>query len=212
MIPERFAIKMVDELGFILRNNIIWEKPNGLPESVKDRFTKSTERIFFFVKNKQYCFKQLKEPIKDSTKQRRLRGMSNENKYAQYQTLSKPRPNIRGFKTKDGELSTGAQQYLGQDIKHSDLRKMRDVRLIPVGSFREAHFAVFPLQLPLQCIEAGCPVGGVVMDPFMGSGTTAIAALKLNCKYIGIEINKDYVEMAHKRIEKEAGLFICNGK
>jgi len=153
MIPERFAIGMIDR-GWILRNQIIWQKINVMPTSIRDRFTVDFEKIFFFVKEKKYYFNQLKEPTKD------------------------------GKKT----------------------RNKRTIWPISVKPFKGAHFAVFPPEIPEICIKAGCPEGGIVLDPFIGSGTTAVVAERLGRRWIGIDLNTDYCDMASKRILDERQL------
>jgi site-specific DNA-methyltransferase (adenine-specific) len=173
LIPERFAIGMV-ERGWILRNQIIWYKTNAMPESVKDRFTVDFEKIFFFVKQRKYYFNQISEPPKSSyMKRTATAGLGN------------------------GELGNFVR--FGTNPKG---RNKRTVWSIPTKPFKGAHFASFPLELPEICIKAGCPGDGIVVDIFMGSGTTAFVAEKLNRKWIGIEINPEYCEIAKERILK----------
>ena len=175
MIPERFAIGMI-ERGWILRNQIIWHKPNAMPESVKDRFTVDFEKVFFFVKRKKYYFKQVIEPNKD--KYNGQRGKV-----------------IKRTKLQSAMRTEGYQDYYGKG------RNKRTVWTIPTRPFKGAHFAVFPPEIPKTCIEAGCPPKGVVLDPFMGSGTTAVVAQKLGRKWIGIELNPDYCKMIVERVK-----------
>jgi site-specific DNA-methyltransferase (adenine-specific) len=154
MIPERFAIGMI-ERGWILRNQIIWHKPNAMPESAKDRFTVDYEYIFFFTKNKKYYFKQQFEQNKSSDK-----------------TTRNP---------------------LG--------RNKRCVWSINTKPFKGAHFAVFPPEIPETCIKAGSNEDNVILDIFMGAGTTAVACEKLNRRWIGVELNPDYCEIVRSRLE-----------
>jgi len=181
MISERFAIGII-ERGWILRNVIIWHKPNAMPESVKDRFTVDFEYIYFFVKQKKYYFQQQLEESKWVDKGQR---------FVEGATI--------GGKVKLGEYALNRSGVYRQDKR----RNKRAVWSISTKPFKEAHFAVFPPDIPETCIKAGCPEDGVVMDIFMGSGTTAVVAEKLGRKWIGIEINEEYCEIAKKRIENE---------
>lgn len=174
-IPWRVALALQDD-GWYLRSDIIWNKPNAMPESVKDRPTKSHEYIFLLSKGPRYYydFKAIKEPC--------VNGDANP-----------PR----------GSKGVLGQKNLGRRIKHNKTeplatRNKRSVWTVPTAQFREAHFATFPPKLIEPCILAGCPVGGVVLDPFMGSGTTAMVAVQNKRNYIGFELNPEYIEMAEK--------------
>lgn len=178
-IPSRFAIEMCNR-GWILRNEIIWHKPNAMPNSVKDRFTVDFEKIFFFVKNKKYFFNQQLEPVKEST--------INRNKYTRIpKKESKNYSKINGL----GSMEFGKLE-----------RNKRTVWSITTNSYNGAHFATYPLNLIETPIKSGCPENGIVLDPFMGSGTTALVAIKQNKNYIGIELNINYIKMANDRIMK----------
>jgi len=187
MIPERFALAMI-ESGWILRNTIIWKKPNATPESAKDRFTNDYEHLFFFTKKQKYFFNQQFEEFR-----------SNEYDIQRMKD---------GRKEYDGKYSTyGKNQKLKKVHRqrafvagHRKGRNKRAVWDINTKPFKEAHFAVFPEELIEIPIQAGCPKNGIVLDPFMGSGTTAVVAQKLGRKYIGIELNPKYVKLANKRI------------
>jgi site-specific DNA-methyltransferase (adenine-specific) len=172
-IPSRFAIMMTDH-GWILRNEIIWYKPNAMPSSVKDRFTVDFEKVFFFVKNKKYWFEQQLEKL-----------------------IYKPhKPNNK--KADLSRLDLLEDRIWG----NPQGRNKRCVWQIPTKPFKEAHFAVFPPTLVVPMIKAGCPENGIVLDPFIGSGTVAEVALKLNRHFIGIELSPEYCEMAKKRIKE----------
>lgn len=168
--------------AFILRNEIIWAKPNCMPSSVKDRFTVDFEKVFFFVKSKKYWFK------------------------TQYEKYTGPMNRWGGNKLKaDGKSTwdkgTGQDTYRDRDMRPNENgRNKRCVWKIPTKPFKEAHFAVFPEALIEPMIKAGCPVGGVVLDPFIGSGTTGLVAKKLGRNYIGIELNPAYIKIAQNRI------------
>ncbi|MEI8388271.1 MAG: site-specific DNA-methyltransferase [bacterium] len=184
MIPFRFAIEMVNR-GWILRNVIIWQKPNCMPQSVKDRFTVDFEYLFFFSKNKKYYFEQQLEPFKESTIKRCKSGC-NENKGANYQGLNK-----KNYEKIQEKILTGKLEG----------RNMRSVWDIPTTNFSGTHFATYPPKLIEIPIKSGCPENGIVLDPFMGSGTTGLVAKQLNLNWLGIELNPEYAEMAEKRIK-----------
>ncbi len=174
MIPFRFAIEMVNR-GWILRNTIIWHKRNCMPSSVKDRFTCDFEYLFFFSKNKKYYFETQLEETQAKVIEPRMMEEKRE---------------VYSAKYKDG-----------QGVKRTMERNKRAVWKINPKPFKETHFAVYPEELCETPIKAGCPKGGIVLDPFFGAGTTGLVALKQNKKFIGIELNKDYIEIAKKRLK-----------
>ena len=187
-IPWRFAFAMQED-GWILRQDIIWAKGNALPESVKDRCTKSHEYIFLFSKKEDYYFDQ-ESIMEDCVDENYIKRTSREIERATtqgYAMAGKHRDNIGGF-TKEGDYTK---------------RNKRDVWCVNVKPNKEAHFATYPEELIVPCILAGCPEGGVVLDPFMGSGTTGIVARKLNRNFLGCELNPDYQKMAERRIFNE---------
>lgn len=182
-IPSRFAIEMTNR-GWILRNEIIWNKPNCMPSSVKDRFTVDFEKIYFFVKNKKYFFKTQFEPFESNAYDKARMAKARE---------------VHGGKWADqsgGAIKTQRAFVAG----NKEGRTKRTVWKINTKPFLGAHFATFPEALVEPMIESGCPQGGVVLDPFFGAGTTAVVALKLNRKYLGIELNQEYIKIAKKRI------------
>ena len=190
-IPWMAAFALRDD-GWYLRNDIIWMKENPMPESVKDRCTRCHEHIFLFSKSKQYFFdyKAISEPVTESTKERLKRGIAGSNKYGapipgqpKVQTINLPRGH--------GTISDG-------DIH--PLRSKRDVWIVNTVPFKGGHYAAYPPKLVESCILAGCPVGGVVLDPFMGSGTTGMVAKQLDRHYVGIEINPEFAALAEARI------------
>lgn len=246
-IPARFSIEMQNR-GWILRNVIIWHKPNCMPSSVKDRFTVDFEYLFFFVKNKKYWFETQYEPLQESSLLR-----------AKYNSYSS-----KTDKGIHGGMNLKNQLKVFEKINKGELsgRNKRCVWRIATRPFRGSHFAVFPEDLVETPIKAGCPefvctkcgkarepiiksqfkqhslgatsgqywkvrnfkgdntvknssvkigytdcgcnagfTGGVVLDPFMGSGTTAVVAKRLGRNYLGIELNPKYIEMAKRRIK-----------
>lgn len=183
-IPWRVAFALQAD-GWYLRSDIIWHKPNPMPESVTDRPTKSHEYIFLLSKSAKYYYDANAIAEKTITKD----------------NLSRDRDNSKLNNT------PGRSRMAGLKTNDYEKRNKRSVWTVNTKPFSEAHFAVFPGKLIEDCIKAGCPVGGIVLDPFIGSGTTAIVTRKQDKNYIGIELKKEYVKMAQNRISKELGLF-----
>lgn len=191
--------------GWYLRQDIIWSKSNCMPESVRDRCTKSHEYIFLLTKSERYYFDAaaISEPIAGSSTKRYLQNI-------EAQTGSFKQPERDGRPMKAALPRFGGNKYPG----HTDgdrrkngntyiptlRRNKRDVWVVSTSRFRGAHFAVFPEKLIEPCILAGCPEGGTVLDPFTGSGTTGVVAKRLGRNFIGIEINPQYVHLARERI------------
>lgn len=174
-----FALR---ESGWYLRQDIIWSKGNPMPESVKDRCTKSHEYIFLLSKNRKYYYNY--QAIKESAVTKpTLRDKNKEGYQADY---------AKGDRFSKGERIYGAD----------GMRNKRDVWNVNTKPCKEAHFATYPDTLIEPCVLAGCPEGGIVLDPFMGAGTTGMVARKYGRDYIGIELNAEYVDMANKRIEE----------
>jgi DNA modification methylase len=180
--------------GWYLRSDIIWSKPNCMPESVTDRPTKSHEYIFLLSKSQHYYYdnEAIKEPIAESTVNRG--------------PVTFGGAKGRNYKPEKGDpnFRNGSEQW-GRTFDYTESckngRNKRTVWNISTKPFKGAHFAVFPPKLIEPCILAGCPVGGIVLDPFMGSGTTAMVAVQNQRNYIGYEMNQDYIDIANKRIE-----------
>lgn len=197
-IPWRVAFSLQAD-GWYLRQDIIWAKPNPMPESVTDRCTKSHEYIFLLTKSPRYYFDN--EAIKeiatgyDGRKDTMYKGgpkdmAGGKHERWKYKNLQEDgqQPNTMHEKRLVGE------EYL------SPVRNKRSVWTITTKPFKEAHFATFPEDLIVPMIKAGCPKGGIVLDPFIGAGTTGVVALKLDRKYIGIELNESYIKIAKDRI------------
>lgn len=184
-IPWKLAFSLQDN-GWILRQDLIWSKPNAMPESVANRCTKSHEYIFLLSKEQTYYFDidSIKETarydVKDSPKINKNRRYGGK-KYTQTPD--------KFYRTKSGK----AYSYTGT-------RHPRSVWNIPTQPFKGEHFATFPEELVRRCILAGCPKGGTVLDPFCGSGTAGKVAYDLGREFIGIELNPQYVAIAQKRI------------
>jgi DNA modification methylase len=169
-----------------LRSEIIWHKPSARPESVEDRPTRSHEQIFLLSKKATYFYdhEAIKEPIAEST-----RNDSRLNR----EGYEAGRPE-RGF---PGQASHGGGLLVAK--QDPETRNKRSVWTVTSRPYKEAHFATYPPELIKPCILAGCPAGGVVLDPFAGSGTTGAVALGLGRSAILIELNPDYVKLIEKR-------------
>jgi DNA modification methylase len=172
--------------GWYLRQDIIWNKPNPMPESVKDRCTKSHEYIFLLSKSPKYYFDG------DSIKEKAM----HPNAKAQWSCESR---SSRGHMLKGKPVGNEAN---GAIYTGSEFRNRRSVWSITTKPFKGAHFATFPEKLVEPCILAGCPEGGLVLDPFFGAGTTGLVAKKLRRDYVGIELNPDYAKIAEDRIKE----------
>lgn len=168
--------------GWYLRQDIIWNKPNAMPESVKDRCTKSHEYIFLLSKSQRYNINldMLREP-----------------------SITGERATEFNHRNKDADVPGHQAQFRGTSHSQDGMRTRRDVWNICVTPGYEGHKAGFPVDLPRLCIGLGCKPGGVTLDPFMGSGTTAIACIKEKRHFVGFELNKLYFDKAQKRIKEE---------
>lgn len=199
--------------GWYLRQDIIWSKPNPMPESVRDRCTKSHEYIFLLSKSRLYYFdaEAIKVPARESTMRRVKQDVDNQvGSSRSLKTNGNMKAVIGGRKRNFADMPEDDPMYrtsTNREYEYTDKANKRSVWEVSTSAFHDAHFAVFPPALIVDCIKAGCPEDGVVLDPFMGSGTTAIVSRKLNRNYIGFEINKDYVRLAENRIVKELGMF-----
>ena len=182
--PWRLAFALQDA-GWILRSDIIWAKPNAMPESVKDRPTRAHEYIFLFTKSQRYWYDAaaIAEPRRQRPK------------------VDHGGKNSR-FRTNHCPHNSSPQPANSRSLALCDTRNARTVWEIATRPYPGAHFATFPEEIPRRCISAGCPEGGVVLDPFAGSGTTLAAALQLGRKAIGIELNPEYVELIHARVSQ----------
>ncbi len=192
--------------GWYLRQDIIWAKPNCMPESVRDRCTKSHEYIFLLSKSPKYYFDAaaISEPIAGSSTKRYLQNIERQSGSDRQPgktngPMKAALPRFGGDKYgKDGRDETRTKS--GKIYIPTLSRNKRSVWNVSTAGFRGAHFAVFPEKLVEPCILAGSPAGGVVLDPFTGSGTTGVVAAKLGRDFIGCEINPQYCQMAQERI------------
>jgi DNA modification methylase len=180
-IPWRVAFALQAD-GWYLRQDIIWHKPNPMPESVTDRCTKSHEYIFLLSKSAKYYYDH--EAIKEKAISTNPRGGSLYNETGREKQLKRERW--------DGERT----KYW-----NTQKRNKRSVWTVATRNYKGAHFATFPTTLIEPCVLAGCPVGGTVFDPFTGSGTTAFVALTHNRNFVGTELNPEYIALAEERIQ-----------
>jgi DNA modification methylase len=189
-IPARFSLEMMNR-GWILRNEIIWWKPNCMPSSAQDRFTVDFEKILFFVKSRKYYFKQQFEELRDRARLTRRAFNPHTKKKRVYG---------------DGRIAA----INPKTIEASNLRSLKKGRnkrcvwRVAVRPYHGNHFATYPPELIETPIKAGCPKSGIVLDPFIGSGTTACVAHTLGRKFIGIDLNSEYVRLSKNRLRLEA--------
>lgn len=186
--PWQLAFALRED-GWYLRQDIVWYKTNAMPESVRDRCTKSHEYIFLLSKSERYYF----------------------NAAAIWEPVTSIKGNARTFR--GGGAYTGGQSHSnsacvgrkshGNCENQAGYRNKRDVWPVSTTGFHGAHFAVFPEKLIEPCVIAGCPESGIVLDPFMGSGTTGVVAKRLGREFIGIDLNPEYVKLSANRIKME---------
>lgn len=189
-IPWRVALKMQDS-GWILRSEIIWNKPNAMPSSVKNRPTTSHEHIFLFTQSENYYYDAdaIREPHVTFTPDSKMKGGRNH--------LGKRDSTPENGKNKG---NSNLHNSRWDQAFHPLGRNKRTVWDIPLSKFRKSHFAVFPEQLAETCLLAGTSRNDLVLDPFMGSGTTAVVARKNARFFLGLELVPEYVEMALARV------------
>lgn len=210
MVPARVAIALQED-GWWLRSEIVWFKPNPMPESIRDRPTKAHEMVYLLSKRERYYFGQddLREPYLDAA------GAGRANIWPDG-WASGPGPHdavshSRRGRGPDGRRKTTVQAANGS-IQHRDGerwpdprgRNIRDVWQIAPEPYPEAHFATFPTELARRCILGGCPPGGTVLDPFVGSGTTCKVARDHGRHSIGIDLNADYLALAARRLQQQS--------
>lgn len=221
--------------GWYLRQDIIWHKPNPMPESVTDRCTKAHEYIFLLSKSKQYYYdnEAIKTPIQDASVQRLLQDIENQKgsdrvpgktngtmKAVGHKNMQRQDKNHTFHESRKGSGVDNSAAINGNGVKgHSGnfrpdgtligggMANKKSVWTITTKPYSEAHFATFPPELIVDCIKAGSVDGDIILDPFSGAGTTAMVARKLNRNFIAIELNQKYIEIANKRLDKELGLF-----
>lgn len=219
-IPWRVAFALQAD-GWYLRQDIIWSKPNPMPESVQDRCTKAHEYVFLLSKSPRYWYDA--DAIAEPAVYSGLTGQdeSGFKNAAAFNGKHSANPEVRNERGRGGvnafrgqganrDNESGKANRTGRDLQNVGTgvtRNARSVWTIATAPFAEAHFATFPPELAERCIKAGCPEGGVVLDPFGGAGTTGLVADRLRRNAVLIELNPEYAAMAKRRIEKDAGLF-----
>lgn len=211
--------------GWYLRQDIIWHKPNPMPESVTDRCTKSHEYIFLLSKSAKYyydnesikqlmadsSFSRLNQNVEDQQGYNRVPGKTNGAMKAVGTYVGGKKHKNMEFDGQKPNTFHSTRNANGYEWQNEDGKaNKRSVWTVTTKPFSEAHFATFPEDLIVDCIKAGCPENGIVLDPFMGAGTTALVAAKLNRKYVGFEINPEYIKIAEKRLRNELGMFAPN--
>lgn len=210
-IPWRVAFALQAD-GWYLRQDIIWSKPNPMPESVRDRCTKAHEYIFLLTKSGQYYYDaeaiaeglaessvaRLSQNVEEQLGSERVPGKTNG-------AMKAVGGRRRGVPPRHAQYESSDQS--GLDDVARGRRNKRSVWTVPTQPFKEAHFATFPPELIDPCIKAGCPAGGTVLDPFGGAGTTGLVADRLQRNAILIELNPEYAAMAERRIFNDAPLF-----
>jgi site-specific DNA-methyltransferase (cytosine-N4-specific) len=199
-LPWRVAFALQDD-GWILRNAIVWHKPNAMPESVRDRLSCRHELVFLLVKQARYWFDL--DPIRET------HTVSTRHKITRQRTRPPGRPGSHTRPPKYGpgtrEVTT-ARLYGGRRHSrgHPNGRNPGDVWPISTRPYKGPHFAAFPIDLPLRCIAAGCKPGGTVLDPFAGSGTTGLAAIQLGRRFTGIDLSPEFARLAAGRLAQAA--------
>lgn len=202
--PWRLAFALQDA-GWILRNDIIWHKPSPMPGSQKDRCTVAHEYIFLLAKQRRYHFdwEAIAEPVKRSTLVRLgqdVAGQKGSDRGCGRD--GRPMKAVKFEGDKGGSFGAEARQKSGNEwVNPSDKAMPRDVWTFASATTTIDHFAVFPEELPRRCIRAGCIAGGVVLDPFVGTGTAMAVALAEGRRAVGIELNPGFAEMARTRLE-----------
>lgn len=185
LIPHRFAIRCIDELGLILRNDVIWAKRNGMPESVTDRFSKKHEFFFFFVKQQKYYFDL--DGIREKAK------TTDVSKNGSWQ----------GDRNLTIQPVSEKNTLGGVNLNGKNPGDVSDFWDIPTQPSSDKHYATYNFDLIDKPIVAGCPKDGIILDPFCGTGTTIARAIQLGRNGIGIDGKQEYCEIAEKRIKQE---------
>lgn len=215
-IPWRVAFALQAD-GWYLRQDIIWSKPNPMPESVQDRCTKAHEYLFLLSKSATYHYDAaaIAEPLGETSIARLSQNVAEQRGSDRVPGKTNGRMKAVAKRSKDNDIysrspSSRPHSLSDFEVKHDrqyESRNKRSVWTVATQPFKEAHFATFPPELIEPCILAGCPAGGTVLDPFGGAGTTGLVADRLQRDAILIELNPDYIAIAEKRIKGDAPLF-----
>lgn len=203
-IPWMLAFALRDD-GWYLRQEIIWAKPNPMPESAKDRCTKAHESLFLLSKSSTYYWDReaMLERASENTHARIARDRP-ENGSSRAHGGTKLGTMKAVFSRKhageDNALVKAKRSFAEGTAEVLPYRNKRSVWMVGTQPFKGAHFATFPPKLIEPCVRTACPPGGMVLDPFLGAGTTAYVAKSLNRRFIGIELNAEYLKMAKNRV------------
>lgn len=211
-IPWRTAFALQD-FGWYLRDAIVWAKPNGMPGSQRDRCTSSYEMVFHFSKSERYWsdFDAIKTPPRESTLVRTAQNVQAQAGSHRANGGAKTNGPMKDVGGKTNKQRGHSRQHAGFNERWDAMEKteqqarpamMRNVWFVSPGGYPGAHFAVMPEEIARRCILAGCPEGGIVLDPFGGAGTTGLVATRNNRRALLIELNPDYAAMADKRIRE----------
>jgi len=203
--------------GWYLRQDIIWAKKNCMPESVTDRCTKSHEYIFLLSKSPKYYFdyESIKTPVVQELKGRAA-SFERSGPVSEHILPGQSHAQHRSVRSGNKKRKEGVQRGCPEDSASNvcgsvpwegSMANKRSVWSVASTAFKEAHFATFPEKLIVDCIKAGSPENGVVLDPFMGAGTTALVASKLNRHFAGFELNPFYIKIANSRLRSGLGIF-----
>jgi len=221
MVPNRFAIAM-QEAGWWVRSEIIWAKPNPMPESIHDRPATSHEKIFMLTKSSRYFYDKdsVRQNMQASSIARLSQDVENQTGSTRANGGRKTNGNMKAVgKIRASDVASprhaGGINHTGiEGTPRGEGRNLRNYEPAPLEvwpiatkPFSEAHFATFPPELAERCILAGCPVGGTVLDPFGGAGTTALVAERHGRDSVLIELNPEYAEITRRRLVADAGLF-----
>jgi len=222
MVPNRLAIALQED-GWWVRSEIIWAKPNPMPESIKDRPATAHEKIFLMSKAPRYFYdaEAVRMPAAESSEARWAQDIEAQEGSARANGGAKTNGPMKavggpdkqrghgrrhqGFDDRWDAMPKAEQQASGRSLRNYEPQPV-DLWEIATQPFSEAHFATFPPELAARCIKAGCPVGGTVLDPFGGAGTTGLVADRLQRNAILIELNPEYIAIARRRIEGDAPL------
>ncbi len=201
-VPWRMAFALQED-GWWLRSDIIWAKRNPMPESMRDRPTRSHEYLFLLAKSERYHYdyEAIMEPCESGPSDVRKMLDKRERCGGKHKELSDPYNKASERSNIGRKRSVGGSLLVPQgEVKARLYRNRRTVWTLANRPYKGAHFATFPPALITPCILAGSPIGGTVLDPFAGSGTTIAEALRLSRRAIGIELNADYLELIKKRV------------
>lgn len=203
LMPSRVAIAMQED-GWILRNDIIWHKPNPMPSSVKDRLNTTFEHVFHFVKSRKYYYDLDAIREKRKSNESRQDGCERDRIY-NYRSKKKTNPSVYLITKEDRDRIRSKQYTEGFKWEKAYFNPLGknpgDFWEITTQPFPAAHFATYPEELCIKPIKSSCPKDGIVLDPFAGSGTTLFVAKKLRRNYVGFELSKEYIKIAEMRLK-----------